>query len=435
MAQVTWTIQAIDKTRAAFASINQNLRGFKRESDSVGKRLTAGLIGGGAFALLGREIRDVARDIENIKGVPPDVVQSIKDMTAALTETRDTGRRLIADWLGTFATAAKSIGSTLGAINWLDFINPMKTGAAIGEAQSRVVVALNDETQKYIETLKAQQKAELDQARATKEAKAALEEKTRIEKLGRAGADDALKQMERQRKMSEDYIKGLNAEGETIRQSVLTPTEKYAEELDRLNFLRDSGAVSVDTYNRKVKEMNASLEEMPKILKESSKTTTELGWAFSSAFEDAIISGGKLRDVLRGLLQDIARIIIRNTITTPIANAITGGLNSAFGIGGTTSTSSTPARAAGGPVASGTTYLVGENGPELFTPSTAGNIIPNHKLNQGSSAGGSTFSFVYNIASGVTRNELMPLLKQSQDTTIARINDARARRSASLAYA
>ena len=44
------------------------------------------------------------------------------------------------------------------------------------------------------------------------------------------------------------------------------------------------------------------------------------------------------------------------------------------------------ARAAGGPVSGGTTYLVGERGPELFTPSGSGNIIPNHRLGGGGGA-------------------------------------------------
>lgn len=39
-------------------------------------------------------------------------------------------------------------------------------------------------------------------------------------------------------------------------------------------------------------------------------------------------------------------------------------------------------RASGGPVGRSTTYLVGERGPELFTPSTAGYITPNHALQQ-----------------------------------------------------
>lgn len=37
-------------------------------------------------------------------------------------------------------------------------------------------------------------------------------------------------------------------------------------------------------------------------------------------------------------------------------------------------------RAIGGPVSAGTTYLVGEQGPELFTPSQSGGITPNNKL-------------------------------------------------------
>jgi len=37
-------------------------------------------------------------------------------------------------------------------------------------------------------------------------------------------------------------------------------------------------------------------------------------------------------------------------------------------------------KAAGGPVASGTTYMVGERGPELFTPNRSGSIIPNDEL-------------------------------------------------------
>ena len=37
-------------------------------------------------------------------------------------------------------------------------------------------------------------------------------------------------------------------------------------------------------------------------------------------------------------------------------------------------------RALGGPVAPGGSYLVGERGPELFTPSSSGNITPNHAM-------------------------------------------------------
>ena len=37
-------------------------------------------------------------------------------------------------------------------------------------------------------------------------------------------------------------------------------------------------------------------------------------------------------------------------------------------------------KAAGGPVKSGGSYVVGEKGPELFTPSSSGHITPNHEM-------------------------------------------------------
>lgn len=41
------------------------------------------------------------------------------------------------------------------------------------------------------------------------------------------------------------------------------------------------------------------------------------------------------------------------------------------------------ARATGGPVSEGAPYLVGERGPELFMPNTAGSIVPNNKIGGG----------------------------------------------------
>lgn len=59
-------------------------------------------------------------------------------------------------------------------------------------------------------------------------------------------------------------------------------------------------------------------------------------------------------------------------------------------------------RAAGGPVSGGSTYLVGEKGPELFTPSGSGVVIPNNKLAGGSSraSGGSTTNITINTVTG-----------------------------------
>jgi len=68
-------------------------------------------------------------------------------------------------------------------------------------------------------------------------------------------------------------------------------------------------------------------------------------------------------------------------------------------------------RAAGGPVSAGTTYLVGENGPELFTSSTSGNIIPN-----GAMGGGNTINITVNGALDTegTARTIVDILNRSQ---------------------
>lgn len=65
------------------------------------------------------------------------------------------------------------------------------------------------------------------------------------------------------------------------------------------------------------------------------KSARQLGFTFSSAFEDAIISGRSLGDVLKGLLQDIQRIILRSQVTEPLGNAFSSwiGGGNLFGVG------------------------------------------------------------------------------------------------------
>jgi len=53
-----------------------------------------------------------------------------------------------------------------------------------------------------------------------------------------------------------------------------------------------------------------------------------------------------------------------------------------------------PFRADGGPVKSGMSYIVGERGPELFTPGRSGGITPNSALRGGGGGGGMTVQLV-----------------------------------------
>ena len=52
--------------------------------------------------------------------------------------------------------------------------------------------------------------------------------------------------------------------------------------------------------------------------------TRDLGFTFASAFEDAVVGGERLSEVLKGLEQDILRILTRRLVTEPLADAVTG---------------------------------------------------------------------------------------------------------------
>jgi hypothetical protein len=66
-----------------------------------------------------------------------------------------------------------------------------------------------------------------------------------------------------------------------------------------------------------------------------------------------------------------------------------GGTKGGKSTGGGSGQKTGSGRAAGGPVTAGRTYLVGEQGMELFTPNQSGTITPNNKL------GGGDLTFVY----------------------------------------
>lgn len=69
------------------------------------------------------------------------------------------------------------------------------------------------------------------------------------------------------------------------------------------------------------------------------------------------------------------------------------------GAGGTTDTGSNGTdryRAMGGSVYAGRTYVVGERGPELFTPTRGGVIVPNHVLQQQAAAAANAGNVTYN---------------------------------------
>lgn len=91
------------------------------------------------------------------------------------------------------------------------------------------------------------------------------------------------------------------------------------------------------------------------------------GQSIQSSLASAAYRGElSMKKLTQSLLRDLRRFAIDSLVRQPVQNLLTNVLSGAFGGG----------RANGGVVAPGQSFLVGERGPELFTPAGAGTVSP-----------------------------------------------------------
>ena len=208
-----------------------------------------------------------------------------------------------------------------------------------------------------------------------------------------------------------------------LRQSFLPEMQA---ELDALNLI-DKSAMTPDQIQRAV-VLKQGLEDIATSASSVNRTfqygaTNAIGdyldaatnaaaaakTAFTDAFknmEDALVTfmqTGKLnfKTFADSVIADILRIQIRQNVTGPLASNLGGAMSWLGNILGPSTQAAAPVAelafaAGGGPVSAGSPYVVGEQGPEMFVPSTSGNIIPNSAM-----GGGVTVTNVFTI-SGAT---------------------------------
>lgn len=142
---------------------------------------------------------------------------------------------------------------------------------------------------------------------------------------------------------------------------------------------------------------------------------------------DQIFGEGALQQLFSDFdnIEDNFKKLVANMVAEAATAAITekllGGSSSGgggFDWGGFISgmfTSGT--RASGGPVAGDKAYLVGEMGPELFVPNTAGTVIPNSRIESDQRTGGGTSIHFYGVkdADSFRRSESQIAAKLATD--------------------
>lgn len=223
------------------------------------------------------------------------------------------------------------------------------------------------------------------------------------------------KQIDEAKKAADEYAAWMRTmqEGENQYQIQLVDKRIEAEKQAELEYQAWMAEMRNGELEQYLQMQDLKDERLREATDKLKSFADQMGMAFGNAFENAILSGQKLSDTLRQLAQDILRLVVRQTITNPIANAISGSIQNFMG-----------ARAGGGDVMGGGTYLVGENGPEMFTPRTTGTITPNSAL------GGPTVNQTINITTGVqqtVRAEILSLMPQIANAAKSAVADAKLR--------
>ncbi|TZG26509.1 hypothetical protein [Sphingomonas montanisoli] len=223
------------------------------------------------------------------------------------------------------------------------------------------------------------------------------------------------------------------------------------ERLKALDMLQGAARTSVmrDTAG----PLAAYFDAMPRSAAEISEAYEGLAadglGAVVDGFADASVGARKFGDVVEQVASDVQRSLLKMAIQKGVQSLFGRALGTLFGgSGGAASAESflgaalggggdvdgldafelSGARAKGGSVLGGRSYVVGELGPEIFTPSSSGNVIANDDID--GARGGIVIhqTFAPNLAgSAVDRAELGRFAVMVKQDTIATFRDLKAR--------
>ncbi len=176
-----------------------------------------------------------------------------------------------------------------------------------------------------------------------------------------------------------------------------TPLQHFASKFLQVS----AGGQLVQPYNvnqlREMQQAQQRLAQMKQVQQTMQRLADGMKSIFQRSLGDLMTHGftGFFRGIINGfegMLQQMASAYLASQIRKLLMHMLpsggsSGGSPIASAVGGVMGIIA-GARAAGGPVMGGRSYLVGERGPEIYTPSGAGHITPNHAI-----AGGHTFNF------------------------------------------
>lgn len=207
--------------------------------------------------------------------------------------------------------------------------------------------------------------------------------------------DELIQQMHKLDGLYQSNIASING--------VTSAEQAFNERMAGANQLIEAGRINWEQYsniaNDALDQLNGKaqpvFDQLSVAAQAAAHDMTDAFNSVVSSFSDGIVNmlnGGSLgfKNILREFLKMVEKMIVQWLILKAIMGigGALGGTADGTNFASFLFRGGAPAgRAIGGPVGAGTTYLVGERGPELFTPSSSGRITPNNQLG-GLSGGG-----------------------------------------------
>ena len=232
-----------------------------------------------------------------------------------------------------------------------------------------------------------------------------IEQAKQISLFGRIGAGFRLKTAD---EVIENRIKKLEKTfAETEDQTIKDTIEGLKILREQLNLVNEaqgqfgqSGVLAFSAINDKVKDLQDEMKALQDPIRQAISLSDTIATSFENSFKGIIKGTMTVADAFRNMLNKIADHFL-DTAARMMANQLQQGIlglftnlvsprpfgNAPVGPLGNPLSQHTDmtvgVRANGGSVMKGGSYLVGERGPEMFTPGSSGMITPNHALGGG----------------------------------------------------
>ncbi|MBP3958336.1 hypothetical protein J8F10_24065 [Gemmata sp. G18] len=201
---------------------------------------------------------------------------------------------------------------------------------------------------------------------------------------------------------NERELAGLSGKALEVRKAILEATAIATKDG---NLLSEEAVQQITAEVEATYDLQEAQRKLEQQTRDATETQRELTNAFRDGLTEIVLHFDSARDAAKNFFEEIASQIIKRKITGPLAQGIGDALGGdIFGsIGGLLGF------ADGGRPPVGRASIVGENGPELFVPDSAGTVIPNGAMG-GKSV---TVTNVFNISTGIqgtVRQELMSMM-------------------------